>query len=272
MPHHILPDGVPLWFDERGTGPTLVLLQGLQFPAGYFWSRNLDALAEHNRVIIVDLRGQGLSGKPSQGHSVAQNAADLEHFLTAVAPEDVFLLGVAFGGLVALSYIEQFGTARLRALGLCEMTPRLVSQDGWAHPTFGDFPAEAAAAYGDSVRADRGVLAGFLMAAFAEPLDPATMAEMQAQLWLTPTETVATLIDDMVRMDFRAMLPSVTLPTLLIYGRGANPVMPGEVGRWVQGQMPDADLVELPGGGHSIFWEDAPAFNAAVNAFAERHP
>lgn len=270
MPHHVLPDGVPLWFEARGTGRPLVLLQGLQFPAAYFWSRNIDVLAEHHRVIIVDLRGQGLSGKPSHGHSVAQNATDLEHFLAANAPGDVFLLGVAFGGLVALSYLEQFGSGRLRALGLCEMTPCLVSEEGWAHPTFGDFPPQAAAAYGDTVRADRGVLAGFLAAAFAEPLDPAMVADMQSQLWLTPTETVATLIDDMVKLDFRAMLPSITVPTLLIYGRANNPVMPGAVGRWMRDRLPDAELAELPGGGHSVFWEDPVGFNAAIDAFAER--
>lgn len=271
MPHHILPDDVPLWYEERGEGRPIVLLQGLQFPSGYFWQHNIDALAAGHRVVMVDLRGQGLAGKPNHGHTIAQNAADLRHFLEGRGIADAFLFGVAFGGLVALQYYKDFGPERLRALGLCEMTPRLVSAEGWAHPTFGDFPPEAAAGYGDAVRGDRGVLKGFLAAAFAEPLDPAVMAEMQAQMYLSPTDTVATLIDDMVRMDFRNMLTDIALPTQLVYGRGANPVMPGEVGRWMAERIPGAELVELVGGGHSIFWEDSPAFNAAVADFARRH-
>lgn len=271
MPYHVLPDGVPLWYEERGSGKPLVLLQGLQFPAGYFWQRNIDALAADNRVVLLDLRGQGLSGKPNGSHSVARNAADLATFLEAREIGHAMLFGVAFGAIVALEYLRMHGPGRLRALGLCEMSPRIMSAPGWEHPTFGDFPEEAARGYGNGVRADRSVLDGFLHAAFADPLDPDTMAEMKAQMYLTPTETVAGIIDDMVKCDFRDSLPLVGLPTLLIYGRRNNPVMPGRVGAWMAERIPQAELVELEGGGHSIFWEDPAGFNAAVTDFARRH-
>ena len=271
MAYFFLTDGVPLWYDERGAGKPLVLLQGLQFPAGYFWARNIDALSTHNRVIMVDLRGQGLSGKPSGGYTIRQNAADLAEFMSGLGIDDALIVGVAFGGLVLLDYLVTQGPDRLRSFCLCEMTPRLMSEPGWEHPTFGDFPEQAALNYGNAVRADRSVLKGFLDAAFATPPDPATLAEMQAQMYLTPTHAAADLIDDMVKMDFRAMLPTVALPALLLYGRKNNPVMPGEVGRWMAGRLPRAELVELTGGGHSPFWEDSEAFNAALNAFAAKY-
>jgi pimeloyl-ACP methyl ester carboxylesterase len=271
MAYEVLPDGVPLWYDELGSGKPIVLLQGLQFPAGYFWQRNVDALAAGNKVIMLDLRGQGLSGKPNGDHSVARNAADLDAFLTARGLEDVLLFGVAFGGIVALEYARTFGISRLRALGLCEMSPRIMSAPEWEHPTFGDFPEEAALKYGAGVRADRSVLDGFLHAAFADPLDLETLAEMKAQMYLTPTDTVAAIIDDMVRPDFRDFLPQLSIPTLLVYGRRNNPVMPGRVGAWMAEQIPEAELVELDGGGHSIFWEDPDAFNAALIDFGGRH-
>lgn len=271
MAYHFLSDGTPLWYEERGSGKPLVLLQGLQFPSGHFWQHNIDALAVGNRVVMVDLRGQGLSGKPMSGHTIRQNAADLEELMAALGLKQVLLAGVAFGGLVILDYLQSVGSQRLRAIALCEMTPRLMSAEGWAHPTFGDFPEEAAKGYGDSVRADRAVLDGFLHAAFAEPLDPATMAEMKGQMFLSPTATVADLIDDMVKQDFRETLPAISVPTLLIYGRKNNPVMPGEVGRWMAKRISGAELVELPSGGHSIFWEDPAGFNQALNAFAAAH-
>lgn len=271
MPYHVLSDGVPLWYEERGVGKPLVLLQGLQFPAGYFWQKNIDALAKANHVIIVDLRGQGLSGKPNGDHGVRRNAADLDEFLVALDLRDAMLFGVAFGGIIALQYLKDFGPGRLRALGLCEMSPRIMSAAGWDHPTFGDFPEEAALGYGNGVRADRAALDGFMFAAFAEPLDPETLAAMKAQMYLTPTETVAAIIDDMVKPDFRDFLADIGLPTLLVYGRKNNPVMPGRVGAWMAERIPNATLVELDGGGHSVFWEDPDAFNAAVAAFAARH-
>jgi non-heme chloroperoxidase len=271
MPWHVLNDGVPLWYEERGSGKPLVLLQGLQFPAHYFWQKNIDALAVRNRVIMLDLRGQGLSGKPNGDHGVSRNAADIAEFLKARDIRDAMLFGVAFGGIAALKFMQERDHSRLRALGLCEMSPRVMSAPGWEHPTFGDFPEEAALGYGDTVRADRSVLDGFLHAAFADPLDPPVMAEMKAHMYLTPTETVASIIDDMVKPDYRDFLPQIKIPTLLVYGRRNNPVMPGRVGAWMAARIPDAELVELEGGGHSIFWEDPEPFNAALDSFAQRH-
>lgn len=270
MAYYTLSDGVPLWYAERGEGPPLVLLQGLQFPAAYFWQHNIDALAAENRVILLDLRGQGLSGKPNGDHSVSRNAADLAEFLEAREIDNAFLFGVAFGGIVVLEYLRAFGAARLRALGLCEMSPRIMSAPGWEHPTFGDFPEEAALNYGAGVRADRSVLDGFLHAAFADPLDADTLAAMKAHMYLTPTDTVAAIIDDMVKPDFREFLTEIPLPTLLVYGRRNNPVMPGRVGAWMAERISDATLAELDGGGHSIFWEDPAGFNAALADFARR--
>jgi pimeloyl-ACP methyl ester carboxylesterase len=270
MAYLTLPDGCPLWYSAEGSGPPIVMLQGLQFPCGYFWQKVMP-IARGARLITIDLRGQGLSGKPSSGHSIAQNADDLEIALGILGVERALLLGVAYGGMVALTYLERHGTSRLRALCLSEMTARLTNAPGWAYPTFGDFAPEAAASFGNNVRADRtAALSGFLRSSFAKLPDEALLAEMTAQTWLTPTETVAQLVEDMPRQDYRAMLASILLPTLLIYGRLNNPVMPGEIGRWMQSQIKGSELVELAGAGHSPFWDDPAGFRAAVADFAAR--
>ncbi|MFJ5997093.1 alpha/beta fold hydrolase [Streptomyces sp. NPDC092370] len=43
-------DGVTIHYEEQGSGPPLVLLHGWGF-SGRFSTRNVDALAEHARVI-----------------------------------------------------------------------------------------------------------------------------------------------------------------------------------------------------------------------------
>ena len=47
-------------------------------------------------------------------------------------------------------------------------------------------------------------------------------------------------------------------------------VMPGAVGKWMADRISHAELVELQGGGHSVFWEDPEPFNKALNAFAAK--
>jgi len=270
MAYLTLSDGCPLWYSDEGEGPVMVMLQGLQFPCGYFWQKVTAPLAAHNRVLTIDMRGQGLSGKSIGGHTIAGNADDLAEALAILGLEKVLLLGVAYGGMVALTYLQRHGGVRLRALCLSEMTPRLTNDEGWAHPTFGDFSAEAGAGFVVGVRADRtAALGGFLMASFAELPDETALAEMTAQTWLTPTETVATLIADMVEQDYRAFIPTIGVPTLLVYGRANNPVMPGPVGRWIAAALPGSRLVELAAAGHSPFWDDPAGFAGAVNEFAD---
>ena len=72
-------------------------------------------------------------------------------------------------------------------------------------------------------------------------------------------------------MDFRALIPTIQLQLLALYGRNNNAVMPGGVGRWIAEAAPHGELAELPNAGHSPFWDDAPAFNAALTAFAAKH-
>jgi pimeloyl-ACP methyl ester carboxylesterase len=268
MPYWSLKDGVPLYYRDAGRGPTLLLLQAVTFGADYFWQHNLDVLERSCRVIALDLRGNGRSGKPNFGYRIADLAADVAEFIEGLDLTGIRLLGFSLGGLVSLQYLRQTRGARLSKLMIMEMTPRLVSAPGWAHPTFGDFPEAAARAYGASVRADRAVMRGFFEASYAEPLSAAVKAEMWAETYMTPTTVLADIVDDMVEQDFRADLPTIGLPTLLLYGGARNKILPTGVGPWMKSQIPDSELVMFEASGHNPYWEEPARFNEVVARFA----
>jgi non-heme chloroperoxidase len=259
-----LSDGVPLYYRDEGQGRPVVLLHALMFGADYFWQRNTPELAKSCRVIAADLRGQGLSGKPNHGYTITRLAADLDELLTQLDLNDVVLLGCSLGGFVSLQYLKDFGSDRVGALVLMEMTPRLPSAPGWDHPTFGDFPIEAARGYGGALRADRDIYNDFFQAAFLQPPQGAELAEMIAQTYLTPTEVVAQLIDEMAEQDWRDDLSAVTVPTTLFYSYPNNNVLPTAVGQWIQQQIPGSDLVLFEHSSHSPFWEEADKFNSEL--------
>ncbi len=265
-----LKDGTPLHYYESGDGPPLVLLHALMYSSRWFWKANLGPLSAGARVIALDMRGQGESGKPLGGYNIAQLADDLDEFLVQMRLEGAVIAGVALGGLVLLDYLRRHGAARLSGLAIVDMTPRLVSAEGWAHPTFGNFPQEAADAFGAQVRSDRSGLRGFLAAGTAEPLPDTVLDEMVAEAFLTPTEAIASLCDDMVRQDVRAQLPGITLPTLLLYGGPRNKVLPTRVGPWMASQIPGSELVEFMDSGHMPFLEEPAKFNAALLQFVRR--
>lgn len=264
-----LKDGTPLNYIEKGEGRPVVLVNALMYSARYFWRHNIDALAEGCRVVAVDPRGHGESGKPNFGYTVSGLADDLNEFMEAKDLHDAVLIGVALGGFVVLDHLRRHGHERVAAIGIVEMTPRLVSAPGWDHPTFGDFPQEAADNFGNGVRQDgpRAGLRGFFQAGYAEPISDQTLAEIMAETYLMPTDAIADLCDEMVRQDVREELKSIPVPVLLMYGGPRNKLLPTGVGRWVHQQIPGSTYVEFADSGHNPFIEEPGKFNRELLAF-----
>ena len=261
-------DGTPIYYTDRGSGPPLVLLHGLMLTADGFWTRNLDALAQRCRVVAIDHRSHGQSGKPLGPHSIRQCAEDLKVVLDALELDGCTLAGVAFGAMVMLEYRRLYGNHRLSRLAIIEAQVRLTNAPGWDHPTFGDFPAEAASGFVAACRHSREPLTGFLTGAFGTPPEPGEMARMQAQAWLTPTAAAIEYVEDMIAADYRADLADIDLPTLLVYGRMNNVPIPSELGRWIAEQVPGARLERFEDAGHSPFYEQPERFNALLAEFA----
>lgn len=67
---YIYVDGIRIHYLEKGLGEPLLLVHGLG-AYSYTWRYNIDALAQHYRVIAIDLKGFGLSDKPKgRGYSI----------------------------------------------------------------------------------------------------------------------------------------------------------------------------------------------------------
>lgn len=268
MPTVTLKDGTPIYYREAGAGPVLVLLQGLMLTADGFWTRNFEALSKSCRVIAIDHRSHGRSGKPLGPHSIAQCADDLREVLAALDVSKATLAGVAFGTMVMLEYRRRYGDDRIAKLAIIEAQVRLTNAPGWEHPTFGDFPAEAGAGFLAACRKSREPLTGFLAGAFGSPPPADEMARMQLEAWQTPTAAAIEYVEAMIAADYRADLSTIGVPTLLIYGRKNNAPIPSEIGRWMERQIEGSRLERFEDSGHSPFYESPERFNRVLAAFA----
>lgn len=264
MAYFTLSDGVPLYYSDQGQGRPLILLHALMFGADFFWQKNVPELAKSCRVIAVDNRGVGLSGKPNQGYTIERFAEDLHELILQLDLDNVVLGGLSLGGFTSLQYLKSYGADRIGALVLMEMTPRLPSAPGWEHPTFGDFPEEAAKGYGSMLRVDRSIYNDFFQAAFLEPPQGAELEAMIANTYLTPTDVAADVIDRMAELDVRADLPNIPVPTSLFYGYPNNRILPTPLGQWLNEQIPGSELVTFEQSSHSPFWEEPDKFNAEL--------
>ncbi|GAA2472301.1 alpha/beta fold hydrolase [Terrabacter carboxydivorans] len=98
-------DGPVHWVDfggpESSTQPPVVLVHGLG-GSHLNWVGIAPVLAEHRRVVALDLPGFGLTPALGRDTSVNHNAALLSRFVHEVVGEPVVLVGNSMGGMVSL--------------------------------------------------------------------------------------------------------------------------------------------------------------------------
>jgi pimeloyl-ACP methyl ester carboxylesterase len=75
----------------------------------------------------------------------------------------------------------------------------------------------------------------------------------------------------MAQADLRDVLPTIAVPSLLIWG-DADARSPLGVARQFQEAIPHAELVLIPGAGHISNLEQPGLFNDAVRKFCRDHP
>lgn len=83
------------------------------------------------RKIVYDHRGFGKSERPEKNMSLRTLANDLKELIEWLKIEKPILVGYSMGACVLFKYIELFGDEDIRALVICDMTPKVVSDDTW---------------------------------------------------------------------------------------------------------------------------------------------
>jgi pimeloyl-ACP methyl ester carboxylesterase len=99
-------DGVRVHYQEKGTGTPLVLIHGFT-SSTYSWKDVFEPLSKNFRVIALDLKGFGFSGKPDGDYSRRAQAALVAHLLDYLKIEKAWLCGNSMGGEIALDFALQ---------------------------------------------------------------------------------------------------------------------------------------------------------------------
>ncbi len=124
-------EGINIYYRDSGEKnlPTIVFLHAWgssQIDFKYSFE-NLQAY----RRIVYDHRGFGKSDRPEKNMSLKTLAQDLKELIEALELEELTLVAYSMGACVAFKYIELFGDDNLKALVICDMTPKLISDETW---------------------------------------------------------------------------------------------------------------------------------------------
>ena len=103
----IQSEGVTLHVRVGGKGPAVVLVHGFG-DTGDMWAPLAADLARDHTVVVPDLRGMGLSSKPSGGYDKRTQAADIRSVLTKLGLDQAVIIGHDIGTMVAYAYAARY--------------------------------------------------------------------------------------------------------------------------------------------------------------------
>jgi pimeloyl-ACP methyl ester carboxylesterase len=265
MPH-IQANGVRLYYEVRGDGPPLTLIEGIGY-ASWMWFRQVDALAARHRLVIYDNRGVGRSEGPPVPYSVRDLADDLVRLLDGLGVERTHLLGVSAGGFIAqqfaLSYPDRVEKLVLVATAMYGHADRIAMPQETRRLMVPDLslPPEPRIRKAMSVAFAPG---------FAEshPEVVDAVLEMRLESPPQPIEAYMRHARANIAFDASAQVASIAAPALVLHG-DQDRVIPVDNARDLASRLSNAELRILTGGGHLAFMEQPESFNRAVLEFLE---
>jgi pimeloyl-ACP methyl ester carboxylesterase len=254
--------GLRIAYKRAGSGPPLMLLHGGPLDSREF-RRQLEGLADEFTVVAWDMPGCGRSDDPPAHFRTRDYADCLAAFIEGLGLKYPHLLGLSFGSGLALEFYRWHPTVP-RTLILAS------AYAGWA----GSLPPEVAARrkqrMAQLVELPPEQFAGeFLPTFLTVSASSELIDEVRAILVdFHPDGQRALLRAGFAEHDVRDVLPTIDLPTLLLYGDG-DVRSPLEVAEEMHAKIPGSRLVVIPGAGHMIDMEAPQRFNAEVRRFLE---
>ena len=259
---YALSGDVNVAYQVMGNGPVdIIMVPGFishiefrhELP-GY--TASLRRLSSFARVVAFDKRGQGLSDRVSDAPSLEQRMDDVRAIMDAIGSQRATLFGhsegCAMSVLFAATYPERVsglilfgGYVTRRELNIAEILEQRVKFWG----------------------------TGAMLKRVAPSLttDPAAVAQFAKfeRLSASPGAVKAfTMLNSQIDVSF--ILPAVRVPTLVLHNQGDVQV-PVEKGRELAACIPDAKLIEYPGGDHMFTTGDVEAALGDIEEFITGH-
>jgi non-heme chloroperoxidase len=261
---------IDLYYEDHGSGRPVVMIHGYPL-SGRAWDKQLPVLMDDgHRVITYDRRGFGKSGQPATGYDFDTFAADLHVLMETLDLRDVTLVGHSMGSGEVTRYLGRYGSARVAKGVLISPIPPFLLQtsdnpeglpgsmfDGFMQTAREDAPAWMKGFLDNFYNFDK--FRGTLVSdqAYQASWNIAASASATAAVACVPTwET-----------DFRADLPKLDVPMLVIQGDDDRILPYPNTGQRLPGMIKDLQMVVIDGGPHAISWTHAGQVNSALLKF-----
>lgn len=263
---HLTVNGTALWVEDAGgDGPPLLFSHGLLM-SGRMFDAQVAALQGRYRCIRWDHRGQGRSADVSgRAISIEQVTDDAVALIRALALPPAHFVGLSMGGFVGMRLAARHPEL-LRSLTLLDTSADTE-------------PAENVPRYrllnaltrwlGIRWVVGRVMPIMFGRTFLSDPAKAADRAHWRAQLAGNRPSIYRAVNGVVEREAVAPELGKIRCPTLVLVGEEDAATVPAKSER-ICALIAGADLVRIPGAGHSSSVEQPAAVTAALDAFLHR--
>lgn len=259
-------DGVILAVQEAGNpdGPSIVFVHGL-LGSHLNWDAQVNSpQLQRYRMITYDLRGHGLSAKPTEAAAYADGtrwADDLHAVIAASQARAPVLVGWSLGGAVISNYLAKYGDGGIAGAvyvdGVIELKPEQIV----AHPqVYRDLNSPDLKTHLDTVRA-------FLALCFHTPPDQATFQRLLANAAMASWDMQRAV--QSMTVQAREGLGKAQVPVLLLYGERDALVQAGPAIARAKALNPRVRSTLYAQSGHAPFLEEPERFDRDLAAFVD---
>jgi pimeloyl-ACP methyl ester carboxylesterase len=261
--------GARLYVEEIGdsTKPSILWIHGY-CQCGLSWDKQFENpdLASQFHMVRVDLRGHGLSDKPTDPAAFQEDkiwADDVHAVITALQLNKPILAGWSYGGYIICDYIRHYGQDNLGGLIFVAAATEMGRDE--ANAMLGaDFLQLVPGFFSTDYAVGSAALQRFMQMATYQELDPHTFYYLVGMNSVTLPASRQGMF--MRQLDNRALMQTITVPSLIVQGNNDRIVLPASADN-IAHHIPHASRVNYDHCGHVPFVEAADQFNRDVATF-----
>lgn len=263
-------DGTNLYYLDWGNGDPLVLIHGWPLSSA-MWEYQMTVLPHLGiRCIAYDRRGFGRSEQPWTGYDYDTFADDLADVLEALDLEDVTLAGFSMGGGEVARYMSRHGGKRVARVALLGAVPPFLLKTA-NNPN--GVPKDVFDGIYNGLSDDRpGFLTEFVKGFYGvgmltSPISNSFMARFVEEAMQASPKGTLDCVRAFSETDFRADLPQIDVPALIIHGDGDQTVPIDLTAREAAKLIPGAELKVYSGAPHGFTFTHKAELNKDLAAF-----
>jgi pimeloyl-ACP methyl ester carboxylesterase len=251
----------------RGDGPPVVFIHGLS-GRWQCWLENLAAVAEHRRVVALDLPGFGASPLPAERLTITLYARVVDELCEQLGLGPVAVVGNSLGGFTAAEVairhparVERLVLAAAAGVSIAELIPhparaflsvleRAIPTDASAQRRLVARPATRHVIFAGMVRHPSRITPDLLLELFGGFGTPGLLPGFAA----------------LTSYDYRDRLDSIGCPTLIVHGRNDMQVPTADADR-MAALIPGSEVLLFDDTGHLPMLERPRRFNEELLRF-----